>query len=97
MARRRYLVMYDIRHEVRLRRVHEVVTGYGDRLQYSVYVCDLSRAELVRLRWDLGDEINEFEDEVAILDLGEPDGRGTSAFEFLGVHPALPVAGATVI
>lgn len=97
MARRRYIVMYDIRHDVRLRRVHDVVKGYGDRLQYSVYICDLSPSELIDMRWKIEDEINSLEDAVALLDLGEPDGRGTSAFQFLGVRPALPDGGATVI
>lgn len=96
MARRRYLVMYDIRHDGRLRRVHDVVKGHGDRLQYSVYVCDLSPSELISLRWQLEEEINSLEDAIALLDLGEPD-RGSSAFEFLGVHPTLPDSGATVI
>lgn len=97
MARRRYLVMYDIRQDVRLRRVHQVVKGYGDRLQYSVYICDLSPSELIKMRWELGDEINALDDAIAILDLGEPDRRGTSAFEFLGVRPDLPESGAIVI
>ncbi len=97
MARRRYLVMYDIRHDGRLRRVHDVVKAHGDRLQYSVYICDLSRSELIGLRWQLEDEINALEDAVAILDLGEPGGSGTAAFEFLGVHPTLPTSDATVV
>lgn len=96
MARRRYLVMYDIRNEVRLRRVHQMVKGFGDRLQYSVYVCDLSPSELVRLRWELNDEINSLDDAVAILDLGALD-RHRALFEFLGVRPDLPTQGATVI
>jgi CRISPR-associated protein Cas2 len=37
--RHRYIVAYDIRDEVRLRRVHDVVRGYGIRLQYSVFLC----------------------------------------------------------
>lgn len=97
MARRRFLVMYDIRDDGRLRRVHDVVKSHGDRLQYSVYVCDLSRSELIGLRWQLEDQINALEDAVAILDLGDAGGRGTAAFEFLGVHPILPSSGATVI
>lgn len=88
--------MYDIRHEVRLRRVHQVVKAFGDRLQYSVDVCDLSPAELIRMRWELNDAMNLLEDAVAILDLGDLDRRGP-AFEFLGVRPRLPTTDATVI
>lgn len=97
MARRRYLVMYDIRDELRLRRVHDVVKGYGDRLQYSVYVCDLSPTELTNLKWEVGDEINALEDAVAILDLGDPERPGSTRFDFLGVRPQLPSSGATVV
>ncbi|MDZ7677329.1 MAG: CRISPR-associated endonuclease Cas2 [Acidimicrobiales bacterium] len=97
MARRRYLVMYDIRSEGRLRRVFQVVSGFGDRLQYSVYVCDLNPSELVRLRWDLDDEINPMEDSVAILDMGELSRQTTIGFTFLGVRPDLPDSGATII
>lgn len=96
MARRRYLVMYDIHHDVRLRRVHQIVKGFGDRLQYSVYICDLSPSELIRMRWELNDEINSLEDAIAVLDLGSLD-RHSDVFEFLGVRPNLPQQGATVI
>lgn len=92
MARRRYLVMYDIRNEGRLRRVFEVVSSFGDRLQYSVYVCDLNPSELINLRWKLGDAYNSREDSIAILDMGElsrqKEGRG--GFTFMGVQPDLP-------
>jgi CRISPR-associated protein Cas2 len=96
MARRRYLVMYDIRNEGRLRRVFEVVSSFGERLQYSVYLCDLSTSELVKLQWKLGDEINPFEDSVAILDMGELARQGDGAFRFMGVRPNLPKGGASV-
>lgn len=40
---------YDVREARRLRRVHKVCKTYGDPLQYSLFVCDLSRQELVGL------------------------------------------------
>ena len=97
MARRRYLVMYDIRSEGRLRRVFQVVSSFGDRLQYSVYICDLNPSEFIRLRWDLDDEINPMEDSVAILDMGELSRQATVGLTFLGVQPDLPDSGATII
>lgn len=48
--RTRYLLTYDIRHPRRLRRVHGVAKDYGEPLQYSVFVCDLTRIELIDLR-----------------------------------------------
>lgn len=96
MARRRYLVMYDIRNEGRLRRVFDVVSSFGDRLQYSVYVCDLNPSELIKLRWKLNDEYNPLEDSIAILDMGELSRQGDGNFTFMGVRPDLPDDGVAV-
>lgn len=54
MKRTRYLVAYDIRDPFRLRKVHKIVRGFGDSMQYSVFVCDLTSAERVRLIERLG-------------------------------------------
>lgn len=88
MAERiRFLVAYDIRSPGRLKRVHDVVVDHGDRLQYSVYVCDLTRQELVKLRASLRKEMNLDEDHVAIFDLGPPQGRASRRVEHLGRPP----------
>jgi len=85
MAERiRYLVTYDVRHRRRLRRVHEVAVDHGERLQYSVYVCDLTRQELVVLRARLSDELNLAEDSVSIFDLGPTSGKAATRVEHLG-------------
>jgi CRISPR-associated protein Cas2 len=85
MAERvRYLVTYDIRHPRRLRRVHEIAVDHGERLQYSVYVCDLTRQELVLLRARLRKELNLAEDSVSIFDLGPTSGKTATRVEHLG-------------
>jgi CRISPR-associated protein Cas2 len=90
MAERlRFLLMYDIRQPRRLRRVHEVAVDYGERLQYSVYICDLTRQELVKLRARLREELNLLEDSVSIFDLGPTSGRTATRVEHLG--PTAPV------
>lgn len=94
--RTRYLLAYDIRHPKRLRRVHQVARGWGDPLQYSVFVCDLTRAELFLLKEDLIEEMNLREDSVGIFDLGPPTGRGLECIEFIGTRRPLPEPGAGV-
>jgi len=84
MARQRYVVAYDIRDELRLRRVANVAKDYGHRLQYSVFVCDLSDTELLWLKHDLGAVMNQGEDSVVIIDLGPAMTRGQDCFEFIG-------------
>lgn len=88
--RNRYLVTYDIRHPSRLRKVHGLVVDFGERLQYSVYVCDLTKVELIELRSDLRDAMNLDEDSVSIFDLGPPNGRVATKVEHLGTTPTLP-------
>jgi len=94
--RTRYLLTYDIRHPRRLRRVHGVAKDFGDPLQYSVFVCDLTRLELVELRTNLMEEMNVREDSVGIFDLGAPTGRGLACVEFIGARRPLPADDAAI-
>ncbi len=48
-----YLVAYDVRDEVRLRKVAKVLEGFGTRLQYSVFRCRLSDRAREQMRWKL--------------------------------------------
>ena len=95
MKRRRCLVAYDIADPKRLRLVHRKVLGYGDAMQYSVFVCDLTSAERAKLLNELVDIIDPSVDRIAIIDLGDP--RVVKALKFLGRPPLLPSSGTTVV
>jgi CRISPR-associated protein Cas2 len=97
MQRRRCLVAYDIRDPKRLRLVFQTMKAYGESLQYSVFVCDISRAEKAAMRLDLGGVMDHAEDSIVLVDLGQVSGDGLLRFEFMGVHRPLPEPGPTVI
>ena len=82
--RNRYLVAYDVSDPARLRRAHVKLKGFGDALQYSVFLCDLSRKEMTIMKTSLADIINHHEDRVIIIDIGPTDGRGSVAMQTLG-------------
>lgn len=94
MARRRYLIGYDIADPKRLRRVCKIMEGYGERLQYSVFISDLSPSELVHARADVEEEMLMTEDSVVIVDLGD---LASARFLFIGRHRPLPRSGPRVI
>ena len=48
-----WLVCYDVRDPERLRKTAKHLEGYGERMQYSVFRCWLTRRELERLHWEL--------------------------------------------
>ncbi len=95
MARRRYLVAYDIRDDVRLRAVASCMEGYGERIQYSVFICDLSDREAVVMRTDLEERMKVTEDSIMVVDLGRPD--DTARFLFIGPHSGLPSVEAVIV
>jgi CRISPR-associated protein Cas2 len=97
MARRRYLLLYDVRDELRLRRVHDVALAFGEALQYSVYVCDLTPSELIQLKWSLSLVIHSRLDSIALVDLGGSDSSFADRFTFLGPHRPLPLGGSTIV
>ena len=83
-ARTRFLLVYDIREARRLRRVHRVASEFGDALQYSVFVCDLTDVERAELRVALHAVIKQAVDSIALFDLGPAMGRGLRCVEHLG-------------
>ncbi|ACY49770.1 CRISPR-associated endonuclease Cas2 [Rhodothermus marinus] len=82
--RRYYLVCYDIRQSKRLQRMHRLMAGYGDPLQYSVFLCLLSRAEVVTMLDAIKEVINQREDSVLVVDLGKVKGARPDCIQTLG-------------
>lgn len=97
MARRRYLVAYDIREARRLRRVHKAMKAFGYPLQYSVFICDLDASEKVEMRLRIGEIIHHGVDSVAVVDLGENGSSSARRFEFMGATRGLPQQGPHVV
>lgn len=97
MARRRYLVAYDIRDPVRLRAIHKTMKAYGQPLQYSVFVSDLDGIERVAMIGALQHRMNLLVDSVVVVDLGSPATTGTSSFQFIGARMPLPRVGPTIV
>ncbi len=95
--RHRYLVCYDVADPRRLARTHKKLTGFGQPVQYSVFVCDLSPAARVRLEEALTEILNLKEDRALIVDVGPTEGRGQECFTILGRPTALPNRGAAVV
>ncbi|RKN03116.1 CRISPR-associated endonuclease Cas2 [Streptomyces radicis] len=94
MPRRRLLVTYDVRHPKRLRAVHKTMKAFGDPLQYSVFLCDLSEIERIRMIEQLSGRMNQAVDSIVIIDLGATD---LARFQFLGTRQLEPPDGGPTI
>jgi CRISPR-associated protein Cas2 len=83
-GRHRILVSYDIRDPARLRRIHQIMMGFGDPLQYSVFVCELSGTERILMEEALLKAATLSEDSIALVDLGPASGVARHRIETLG-------------
>ncbi len=79
-----YLVCYDICDDKRLRRVADLCSDFGVRLQYSVFECDLSAAEKVSMETKLLEIIDQQADQVLFVRLGLTQGRADGEMNALG-------------
>ncbi len=68
----RYLLCYDVRDSVRLRKTAQVAEAYGYRVQYSIFLCDLTKVQVARLEQDLRRVLNVAVDRAMLVDLGPP-------------------------
>jgi len=63
-----WLICYDVRDPNRLRRAAKILEGAGHRIQYSVFRCWLSAAQMQKLRWELT-QVLEPEDDTLMIPL----------------------------
>lgn len=82
--RNSYIVSYDIADPKRLRLVFKLMRAWGDHLQFSVFECQLTQVDLVRLRASLTEIIHNKEDQVLFVNLGPAEGRGDRVITALG-------------
>lgn len=72
-----YLITYDIADDRRREDVATLLSGYGPRVQLSVFECDLrSRREAASLRGKLRALIDPIEDQIRIYPLDDRTARG---------------------
>lgn len=90
-ARNLYVVAYDVADPQRLTQAYKTMLGYGDHVQYSVFLCNLSRIELARLKESLAEILNYGEDRILVVDTGPSYGTGPGRIETIGA--ALPTGG----
>jgi CRISPR-associated protein Cas2 len=76
-----YLVAYDISNPRRLRKVARACEDFGLRRQFSVFLCRLTAADVVRLKSRLYDVIDLDRDQILFIPLC---GRCASSIEALG-------------
>lgn len=88
--RNRYLVCYDVCDPKRLERTYKKMNGFGEPVQYSVFICDLSPKERVLIEEALTEILNLKEDRVLIVDTGPTEGRGQECFKTIGKPQELP-------
>lgn len=83
--RNSYLVCYDVADDKRLRKVFKTMRDFGDHLQYSVFECQWTPADLARCKARLAEIIHHGEDQVLFIDLGPCEGRGSRVITSLGL------------
>jgi CRISPR-associated protein Cas2 len=68
--------------------------AYGTRLQYSVFLCDLSRMELIRWNDEILKLIALGEDSVVTIDLGPAESR---EIKVIGTRRRFPSSGPLIV
>ena len=73
--RRFFLVSYDIPDDRRRARVFKLLRGWGERVQFSVFCCQLNPRERLRLIDELKSRTNNDEDQALFVDAGAVEGE----------------------
>lgn len=82
----RLLVAYDVADDLRRTRLSSVLQSYGDRIQYSVFLIDVTAAQKVRLCRDVAGVIDGQEDSVLICSLGDSRDSAIRRLQYLGLQ-----------
>lgn len=93
------LVSYDVGTEdaagrKRLRRIAKLCRDHGQRVQYSIFECDLTPAQWTTLRQQLLDEMDETRDSLRFYHLGA---KGRARVEHVGNRTPLDLDGPLIL
>ena len=89
------MLAYDIADPKRLRRVCSLMEDHGERLQYSVFLCDLSVAEVAELEAAVTAVMHLAHDSVIRIDLGPA--FSSAAIRTIGRGRNIPHAGPQIV
>ncbi len=64
------LVSYDISEPKRWRKVYKIMKGYGEHVQLSVFICQLTNVQEAELKVKLDNVIHQREDQVMFVQIG---------------------------
>lgn len=92
-----YLVGYDICNPKRLKRVHKVTKRYGERLQYSLYLCRLDDKRLKKLKASLSKELEFDQDQIVFIRLGMESNLKNLAFSTIGLPISISERTAVIV
>jgi len=70
--------------------------GYGDPVQYSVFVCKLNGSEIIMLKQDIGEAMNFSEDRLLIINTGAVE-KDTHNVEVIGMSLEKQMEGAIIV
>ncbi|MBL7964876.1 MAG: CRISPR-associated endonuclease Cas2 [Flavobacteriales bacterium] len=65
-----YMILYDVRHPKRWRRLYKLMQGQGEWVQLSVFQCLISPMRKAQLLGRIEEVIDQLEDHVLLMDLG---------------------------
>ncbi|GAC40767.1 CRISPR-associated endonuclease Cas2 [Paenibacillus popilliae] len=93
------LITYDVRTTTsagqrRLRRVSKLCQNYGQRVQNSVFECNVDAAQLASLKIQLVDLIEQKEDSLRFYQLGN---NYKNKVEHIGVKESIDMEGPLII
>jgi len=89
-----YVVTYDISSNKRRKKVSDLLEGYGQRVQYSVFECLISAQKYAELQKRLRPKINLGEDSIRFYPLSR---HTLSQVEIWGGAPLTQPPGSTII
>jgi CRISPR-associated protein Cas2 len=93
------LITYDVSTETkegkrRLARVAKKCVAYGQRVQNSVFECNIDYGTLLKLKNELISIIDQSEDSLRFYSLGN---RYENKVEHVGVKPSIPLDGTIIV
>ncbi|MDV3000136.1 MAG: CRISPR-associated endoribonuclease Cas2 3 [Chroococcopsis gigantea SAG 12.99] len=89
-----YVIAYDIPCDKRRKKVSDLLEGYGQRVQYSVFECVLSKVLYEELKKRLRERINEEEDSIRMYPIS---GHTLAYIEAWGGLPLTQSSSSTIV